>query len=692
MASADDEVAPQPRTIPKRIARIRNIGIMAHIDAGKTTVTERILFYTGKTHKMGEVHDGEAQMDWMEQEQERGITITSAVTTAPWRGRDIHLIDTPGHVDFTIEVERSLRVLDGAVAVFCAVGGVEPQSETVWSQADRWHVPRIAFINKLDRLGADFEAAVAQMREKLHCVPAVAQLPIGLEDKHVGVVDLVAMRALHWHTEDLGAHPDDDEIPAELLAAAEAGREALVEAVAEADDSLADLYLAGEEIDAKTLREALRRATIAHKLVPVLGGAALRNRGIQPILDAIVDYLPNPAEVPPIVGEDPRFGGKINIEASEGGPFCALVFKVAIEDGRRHVYSRIYRGSLTPGTNVYNPRLLAMERVARIFLPHANRRERLDRAGAGQIVAFAGMKQASTGDTICAADAAVVLEKIDANEPVISLAVEPEARRDNDKLMDALAKLADEDPTFRFAESEDTGQTIMRGMGELHLEVLVERIRREFNVETRVGRPQVVYCETLTKEGRGEATFERELEDESLYGHALVKVGPLPRGGGFEFEMDLPSGRVVPTVVLNEIAAGLREATASGVKSGFQVQDVRATLLDAKWRDDASKPIAYKVAAGNAFREACREAGPTLLEPIMQVEVVVPEDHMGAVIGDIQSRKGRVGDMSERSGKRLIAASVPLSAMFGYMTDLRSMTEGRGTFSMHFLRYDAAGT
>ena len=687
---AQDEPAPV-KAIPKRIARIRNIGIMAHIDAGKTTVTERILYYTGKIHRMGEVHDGEAQMDWMDQEQERGITITSAATTCPWRDKDIHLIDTPGHVDFTIEVQRSLRVLDGAVAVFCAVGGVEPQSETVWAQADGYKVPRVAFVNKLDRLGADFDAVVEEMRDKLHAVPAVMQRPIGREDRFEGVLDLVGMRALEWFSDDLGAALEAGPIPEALAGEATAAREALIETVADHDDELAELYLSGEPIGSEPLLAALRRATISRSVVPVLCGSALRNKGIQPLLDAVVDLLPCPAEVEAVEGVDARSGQPVSIEASEGGPFCGLVYKVAIEEGRRHVYARLYRGSVTPGTDVYNPRLRKTERVARIFLPHANRRERLDRAGAGQIVAIAGLKQAATGDTICDQRAPVLLEDITAYEPVISAAIEPDARRDRDRLLDALAKLADEDPTFRFADDGETGQLIIRGMGELHLEVLVERIRRDYKTQVRVGRPQVVHTETVTREAVGEATFEREMEEERLYGHARVRVRPRPRGSGFEFTSELPSEVTLPDVVLREIAQGVREATGSGVLSGYQVNDVGVALLEARWIDGASRPIAYKVAAGNAFRQACQGAGPALLEPIMAVEVLVPEEHMGSVIGDIRSRRGKVDELSERSGKRLVAGSVPLSRMFGYMTGLRSMTEGRGTFTMQFLRYDAVG-
>ncbi len=680
-----------PPSTPKRIGRLRNLGIMAHIDAGKTTVTERILYYTGKIHRMGEVHDGQAQMDWMDQEQERGITITSAVTTCPWRDHDIHLIDTPGHVDFTIEVERSLRVLDGAVAVFCGVGGVEPQSETVWTQADRYGVPRLAFVNKLDRLGADFEAVLQDMRDKLSVVPVALQLPIGIEDTFVGVIDLIEMKALYWHTDDLGAHAEEDAVPEDQADAARAAREALVEAVADVNDDIADRYLEGEEVDAASLRHALRLATISRALVPVLCGAALRNKGVQPLLDAIIDFLPCPAEVDAIVGQDAKYGGDVEIEASEGGSVCALVFKVAVEEGRRHVYSRIYRGSLTPGTEVYNPRLRKTERVARIFLPHANRRERLDRAGAGSIVAFAGMKLASTGDTLCDPKAPVVLEDVTRYEPVIAIAIEPEVQRDRDKMLEALAKLADEDPTFRFADDEETGQLLIRGMGELHLEIIAERVRRDFKVPARVGRPQVVLCETLTKESPGESTFERELEDDKMFGHVSLTVAPLERGQGFKFASKLADDGPVPRLVIREIEEGVREATGAGPLSGYGVQDVGVTLTGARWVEGASKSIAYKIAAGNAFREAAKGAGPVLLEPIMETEVIVPEEHMGGVMGDLQARKGKIEELSESGGKRVIRAAVPLSNMFGYMTDLRSLSEGRGNFSMQFLRYDVAG-
>ena len=680
-----------PPSIPKRIARIRNIGIMAHIDAGKTTVSERVLYYTGKIHRMGEVHDGQAQMDWMDQEQERGITITSAVTTCPWREHDIHLIDTPGHVDFTIEVERSLRVLDGAVAVFCGVGGVEPQSETVWTQADRYRVPRLAFVNKLDRLGADFDAVLQDMRSKLSVVPVPLQLPIGIEDTFVGVIDLIDRKALYWHSDDRGAHADEAPIPDDMADAADAAREALIEAVADVDDEVAERYLEGEPVDAELLRGALRRATIARSIVPVLCGAALRNKGVQPLLDAVIDYLPCPAEVEAIVGQDAKYGGDVPIEASEGGALCALVFKVAVEEGRRHIYARIYRGSLTPGTEVYNPRLRKTERVARIFLPHANRRERLDRAGAGSIVAFAGMKLASTGDTLCDPAAPVVLEDVTRYEPVISMALEPQVQRDRDKLLESLAKLADEDPTFRFADDGESGQLLIRGMGELHLEILAERVRRDFKVPVRVGRPQVVLCETLTKGATGEATFERELEEDKMFGQVSLRVEPLERGKGFRFTSELPDDGPVPRLVIREIEDGVREATGAGPLSGFGVQDVGITLTGARWVEGASKSIAYKIAAGNAFREAAKNAGPVLLQPIMETEVTVPEEHMGGVMGDLQARKGKIEELSESGGKRVIRAAVPLSSMFGYMTDLRSLSEGRGNFVMQFLRYDVAG-
>ncbi len=675
-----------------RLGQIRNIGIMAHIDAGKTTVSERFLYYTGKTHKIGEVHDGEAVMDWMDQEQERGITITSAVTTCPWKGYHIHLIDTPGHVDFTIEVERSLRVLDGAIAVFCGVGGVEPQSETVWHQADKFEIPRIAFINKLDRIGADPEIALTGMRERLGATPAVLQLPIGIEGGFEGVVDLLRMKALRWSQEDLGATVIEGDVPPELLDEAERAREALVEAIADGDDEVAEAYLEGEELTVTRLKAGLRRATLARTLVPVLMGAALRNIGIQPLLDAVVDYLPDPTQVGPMTGTDPD-GNPVEVRADEKAPFRALVFKVARgEGGRRQTFIRVYSGSADAGAEVLNATRGKKERLARIFQMHANRRERRERASAGDIVAIAGLKFARTGDTLCDPEHPVILEKIDAYEPVISMAVEPETQKEKERLQEALDRLAEEDPTFFYQEDEATGQYIIRGMGELHLEVLMERARREMGVKFRVGKPQVVCRETITKSvERVESVFQRSMDDGTeIYGRVVFDLEPLPQGAGLVFESRLPEG-ALPDEVVSLIEEGVREAATSGVLEGFQVEDLKVTLVDTTWIDGASKPFAYKVAAGMAFRNGCRDAGPARLEPIMEAEVVVPEEFMGEVIGDLQSRKGRVEQVEHRGSQRVINALVALRDMFGYSTRLRSLTQGRGTFTMKFSRFDRLG-
>ncbi|MDY0058640.1 MAG: elongation factor G [Myxococcota bacterium] len=675
------------KTISKRLRLIRNIGIMAHIDAGKTTVSERILYYTGITHKIGEVHDGEATMDFMDQEQERGITITSAVTTCPWRGHDIHLIDTPGHVDFTIEVERSLRVLDGAVAVFCGVAGVEPQSETVWRQADKFRIPRLAFINKLDRVGADPTTALQGIVQRLGARPAALQLPIGLEGRFQGVVDLLTRQATVWRSEDLGATPEPTTLPGDLVQAVEQAREELIEAIADCDDEVAEVYLEAGELTVELLRAGLRRATLARKLVPVLMGSALRNIGIQPLLDAIVDYLPNPAEVEAIVGHD--HGGKeVTISADEKGPFVALAFKIAREEGRRQTFIRVYSGSFEAGGEVFNATRGGKERVARIFQVHADRRTRLEKVTAGHLVALAGLKHARTGDTLCQPGHHVVLEQIDAYEPVISMAVEPETQREKDKLQESLEKLADEDPTFRYGEDESTGQYLIRGMGELHLEVLMERIRREMGVGVRVGRPQVVCRETITRPALGVVgEFQRQIDEGGLFGQVRLDLLPLSQGAGLRFVNQLPAG-ILTAEILRLIEEGVREASSSGVLEGFQVDDLEVRLTGAEWRDGESKPFAYKVAAVNAFRDGCRQAVPALLEPLMAVEVVVPEEFMGDVIGDLQSRHGRVENIEPRGELRVVSGVAAMRDLFGYSTRLRSITQGRGTFTMQFARFD----
>ena len=632
-----------------KLERVRNIGIVAHIDAGKTTVTERFLYYSGRIHRMGEVHDGLATMDWMPQEQERGITITAAATTLEWGKpvHELHLIDTPGHVDFTIEVERSLRVLDGVVAVFCGVGGVEPQSETVWNQAEKFGVPRIAFVNKLDRIGADFDQVVGQMVERLGAKPVVVQLPIGIEDSFVGAVDLMEMEAIRWRDES--SDPERGPIPDELQAAAEAAREKMIEGIADCDDGIAEKFLEGQSIDLPELKRALRAGCIANRVIPVLCGAALRNRGIQPLLDAVVAYLPAPLEVPPAVGTDPATGETLERLPQPKAPASALAFKVQMEQGRKVVYLRVYSGELHPGDDVLNIRVGKKEKIARLFKVHANRRERIQVAGPGDIVAAMGLKLTGTGDTLCQPDAPIVFERIDSYEPVISRAVEPKTLAEKDKLDFALGKVSEEDPTFLVREDEDTGQTLISGMGELHLEVIVDRLVREYNVEARVGKPQVVYRETVSGAGEAECAFERQAEDEQLYGFASVRVEPQPRGAGTAFDSAVPERTPpLPQALIAAAMEGLQEAATAGVSTGYPLVDVRATLLGIEVREGASTAVAYKAAAGEAFRRACREAKPALLEPIMAVEVTVPEEFMGEVLGDLNQRQGQIGDVGFR--------------------------------------------
>ena len=681
---------------PSKLTRVRNIGICAHIDAGKTTVSERFLYYAGRIHKIGEVHDGEAQMDWMPQERERGITITAAATTLEWRGHDVHLIDTPGHVDFTIEVERSLRVLDGAVVVFCGVSGVEPQSETVWHQADNFHVPRLAFINKMDRPGADFQAVVDEIRERLAAHPVPVQLPIGAEDQFAGVVDLIRERAIYFS----GAEDDpprEDSVPAAMANAVAAAREKLIEAAADFDDNIATAYLEGKPIEAAALVAALRKGTIRCGIVPVLAGSALRNKGVQPLLDAVCDFLPAPTEMPPIQGTDPTSGQPTTRPPEDSAPFCALAFKVAMDEGRKTVFLRIYSGVLRPGDEVQNARTRRNEKVARLFSVHANRRERIERAGAGSIVVAMGLKDAGTGDTIYVPKAPILLGRIDAHEPVIARAIEPKTQAEKDKLDFGLTKLADEDPTFRFGEDPETGQTIIRGMGELHLDIMADRLRREYGVEATVGRPQVVHRETLAGTAEAEARFERQVDDETLFGQARVRVAARPRGSGNVVKLAIvPPEQVLgapripetPRAILEAALEGATEAMRSGPE-GYPFEDIEVVVTGIEYRPDASTPAGQRAAVGEALRQASREAGTRLLEPIMKVEVTAPEANVGDVLGDLNARHAHIEDVGVRGNQRLVVAKVPLRRMFGYSTDLRSATQGRANYTMQFESFDA---
>jgi elongation factor G len=675
-----------------KIDLVRNLGVVAHIDAGKTTVSERFLFHSGKIHKVGEVHDGETEMDWMEQERERGITITAAATTFEWKKHEIHLIDTPGHVDFTIEVERSLRVLDGAVVVFCGVAGVQPQSETVWHQADKFKVPRLAFINKLDRVGASFPAVVADIRERLGANAVPIQLPIGSEDAFSGVIDLVRMKAIMF-TGDVTDTPEVADIPGELSAVAADARDALIQALADLDDAIAVKYLEAQDITAAEIDAAIRKATIAVKMVPVLGGTALRNKGIHPLLDAVIAYLPSPADVPPVTGVDPRSlaSGKaaesLTRAPKNSEPFAALAFKIAMDEGRKVVFLRIFSGTLEAGAEILNVRTNRKEKVARLFRVHANKRERLEKAVAGEIVAAAGLKDATTGDTVCDPKAPILLERIDTYEPVISQAIEADNAAAKERMDFALAKMAEEDPTFRVKDDPDTGQTLISGMGELHLEIIVDRMKREYGVQARAGKPQVVYRETVLGEGEGHAVFERDLKEQAIYGEATCKVRGRPRGSGMEFQRALSAGTLLPDHIVAAAMQGLKDAASSG-PDGYPLEDVEVTLLGVALRDGANGEIGSRAAAAEAFRRAVQAAHPSRLEPIMAVEVTVDDEFLGAVIGDLNQRRGQVQDVGARGAKRLVAALVALRNMFGYSTRLRSLTEGRATFSMLFHAYD----
>jgi elongation factor G len=668
--------------------QIRNIGIMAHIDAGKTTTTERILYYTGITYKIGEVHEGTATMDWMVQEQERGITITSAATTCSWRDHRINVIDTPGHVDFTIEVERSLRVLDGAVAVFCSVGGVEPQSETVWRQADRYRVPRIAFINKMDRVGADFFRGLRMMRDRLGANAIPVQLPIGAEEHFRGVVDLISMKAILWDEESLGARFRTEEIPADLLGAAEEQREALLEAVAETDETLLEKYLEGKEISETELRSAVRQATLAIKIVPVLCGAAFKNRGVQPLLDAVVDYLPAPTDVPPVQGVDPRSEKPLARKAADDEPFAALAFKIMTDPFVGSLtFLRVYSGKLTSGSQVLNSTKGKKERIGRLLKMHANKREEIKEVYAGDIVAAVGLRDSTTGDTLCEEKHPALLESIEFPEPVISIAIEPKTKADQEKLGISLQKLAAEDPSFRVATDRDTGQTIISGMGELHLEVIVDRLLREFKVDANVGKPQVAYKETIRKVVEQETKFVRQTGGRGQYGHVVLRVEPFSGEKGFEFE-DGTKGGVVPREYIPAVERGVRDAMESGVLAGYPMVDVKVTLLDGSHHEVDSSEIAFKIAGSMALKEAAAKASPIILEPVMSIEVVVPEEFMGDVIGDLSGRRGKIQGMDSRAGAQVITGHVPLAAIFGYATDLRSMTQGRATYTMQFSHYE----
>jgi elongation factor G len=686
--------------MPRQVAlnRCRNIGIMAHIDAGKTTTTERILFYTGITYKLGEVHDGTAVMDWMEQEQERGITITSAATTCFWREHRINIIDTPGHVDFTAEVERSLRVLDGAVAVFDAVAGVEPQSETVWRQADKYRVPRICFVNKMDRIGADFKRTLEQITTKLGSNPVAIQLPIGSEDKFAGVIDLVKMKAIRYKDETLGADYIVEEIPAEYKDEVQHYREQLIEKVSEASDELLEKYLHGQEISEEEIKAVIRKRTIesvrkdSAPFVPVICGSAFKNKGVQPLLDAVVDYLPAPVDIPAISGLDPRKSEETLVErpAMDNAPFSALVFKIMTDPFVGQLaFFRVYSGVLNSGSSVYSATKQRSERIGRLLKMHANKREEIKEVYAGDIASAVGLKNVTTGDTICDEKHPVVLESMDFPEPVISLAIEPKTKADQEKLGQGLQKLMAEDPTFRVRTDQQTGQTIIAGMGELHLEIIVDRLKREFSVDASVGRPQVAYKETITRPAEAEGKWIRQTGGRGQYGHAKIRIAPRKPGEGYEFVNKIVGGSI-PKEYIKPIDEGIREAMTTGVLAGYPVDDVAVELYDGSYHDVDSSEMAFKFAGSIAFKEAAQRAKPVLLEPVMRVEVVVPKEFLGDVMGNLASRRGHIQSQEERGGTQIVSARVPLSEMFGYATDLRSRTQGRATYSMHFDRYEPA--
>jgi elongation factor G len=696
------------RIVP--LEKIRNIGIMAHIDAGKTTTTERILYYTGITHKMGEVHEGTAVMDWMAQEQERGITITSAATTCFWNDLRVNIIDTPGHVDFTAEVERSLRVLDGAIAILGAVEGVEPQTEAVWRQADKYRVPRIVFVNKMDRVGADYEACLEQIRSKLHTVPVAAQLPLGAEDDFRGIIDLIEERAIVYKDETLGAMYDVAEIPAEYREKVHHYREQMIEALGEVDDHILSKYVHGEAVTADELRTALRRGTLDLKVFPVLCGSAFKNKGIQPLLDAVVDYLPSPIDVPPAEGESPDGEETLTRAADDNAPFAALVFKIMTDPFVGQLaFLRVYSGSLKVGEFVYNTRRDRRERVSRLLKMHANKREEITEVYAGDIAAAVGLKTVSTGDTVCLQTAPIVFESMDFPTPVISVAIEPKTKADQEKMGMALGKLTQEDPTFKVHTDPDTGQTLISGMGELHLEILVDRMLREFNVGANVGRPQVAYRETIGAAAEAEGKYIRQTGGRGQYGHVVLRVDPLPHPdptaiadltkkkstNKFDSELNLLFvdeivGGSIPREYIPAVYGGIREAMESGVLAGYEMTGVHVALTEGSYHEVDSSEIAFKIAGSIGFKEAARKAKPVLLEPVMKVEVVVPEEYMGDVLGDLSARRGHIEGMEKRASTQILRAKVPLAEMFGYATDLRSRTQGRAAYTMHFLRYEPA--
>lgn len=668
--------------------RIRNIGIMAHIDAGKTTTTERVLYYTGKTNRMGEVDTGSAEMDWMEQEKERGITITSASTTCFWRDYQINIIDTPGHVDFTVEVERSLRVLDGAVVIFDAVSGVEPQSETVWRQADKYHVPRIAFVNKMDRVGADFFTSVGSIAERLGAHPVPMQLPLGQEASFAGVIDLIRMQAIVWEEETLGAEFQMREIPSECTDQALQYREKLLEAVAEQDESLLRKYVEGREISEQEIRAAIRKATLALKITPVICGASFRNKGVQPLLDVVVDYLPSPVDLPPVTGVNPKTGKEEKRSPVDEEPLAALAFKLVADPYVGQLcYFRVYSGTMESGTSVYNPTRRVRERIGRLLRMHANKREEVKSVQAGNIAAAVGLKSAKTGDTLCNEGHQILLEAIEFPTPVLSVAIEPKTKEGAERLSLALQSLANEDPTFQTRVDEDTGQTIISGMGELHLEIIVDRLLREFKVEANVGRPQVAYRETITRPVEVEKKFIRQTGGRGQYAHVCLDVEPQPAGSGFRFEKKIVGG-VIPREFIPAVEKGVREAAESGVLAGYPVVDITVTLTDGSYHEVDSSDLAFKIAGSMAFKDAVKQGHPILLEPTMQVDVVVPEEFLGGVISDLNSRRGRVVGIETRPAARVVRAEVPLATMFGYATDMRSATQGRATYTMQFAHYE----
>jgi elongation factor G len=672
-----------------KLSKTRNIGIIAHIDAGKTTVTERVLYYTGKTHKIGEVHDGEAVMDWMAQEQERGITITSAVTTCLWKDHEIHIIDTPGHVDFTIEVERSLRVLDGALAVFCAVGGVEPQSETVWHQADKYHVPKIAFINKMDRVGADYHGTIRMMKERFTSIPLPIQIPFRSSETFQGVIDLIGQKLIAWDEGTLGLSYTTSEIPPEMITERETYRERLIETLAEIDDAIAEQYLEGTEIAEKDLIESIRKATLSLKVVPVLCGTALRNKGIQPVLDAVTQFLPSPEDIPPVEGINPVTKEIEKRRSSVKEPLSALAFKVMLDEGRKITYMRIYSGKMKSGEDIYNASKGKKEKVSRLLKMHSNKRERVGEAGAGEIIAVVGLKETSTGDTICDEAHPIILERIEFYDPVISQAIEAKTPGDQERLLFALEKLESEDPTLKIKYDDETAQTIISGMGELHLEIIIDRLIREFHTNVNIGKPKVVYRETIEKETEAEEIFDRKLGDKKHFGHVVLRLGPAERGKGLVVVNELEDG-TIPPEFHGAIEESIRDAALSGVIAGYPVVDVIARVIGGSFREGESTELGYRIAASTAFSNGCSQARPLLLEPIVEVDIITPGEFMGEVIGNINARKGEVERIHHKDPVSEIKARVPLKQMFGYSTDLRSLTQGRGTFSMQFLKYDKA--